>query len=66
MMCYRDRAFCDAPCKKQGGDCWLSFENAVIQKSQSNDTFIRETLPVCACDYSVVCGDFEPLEEESE
>ena len=63
MMCYRDRGFCNAPCKKQGVSCNNSFEYAVTEKSQSNDNFIANTLPVCACDYSDVCGGFEPLEE---
>lgn len=63
MMCYRDRSFCDAPCKKRDGRCWSSYEHAVIQKSKSKDTFIRETMPICTCDYSDVCGGFEPLDE---
>ena len=61
MMCYRDRSFCNAPCKKQGG-CSLSYEYVVVEKSKTTDTFIKDTLPVCTCDYSVVCGDFETLD----
>ncbi|MCI4436555.1 MAG: hypothetical protein JHC33_07075 [Ignisphaera sp.] len=64
MLCYRDRCFCNAPCKKQGVSCSSSFEYAVIEKSKSNEHFINTTIPVCGSDLSDVCFLFEPLDDE--
>jgi hypothetical protein len=57
MMCYKDRTYCDAPCKHQG-TCRRSEAFAMAEKQASPDPFIRGTMPLATADFSGQCDDF--------
>jgi len=58
MMCYRDRTYCDARCGSQY-HCTKSLRSAMIEKAQSKDAFVRDTLPIASRDFSTTCNEYK-------